>query len=246
MEHQESTSAQAPEPVEAAGLGDLQNVMRAHGIATVRIAVNGYNDQGHAELEAIDPPEAGAIEIDGGTLEDFCQHFGADITSDCYPGWELGDGGSGAITVTPDEARLEIGWNDEKYTAETPVLLTGTAEPLGLLRHAMQKHGIMEIRLQVSGYGDRGFGDLLATTPPDMGPVSLGKETLTDICEAFAVEVADEHYPGWELGEGSAGTITVTPDIAKFEFGWRIESIARELPVFLVPEPPEADAEVIP
>lgn len=246
MEQQDSTPAPPREAVEAPGLRELQDVMRAHGISGVRIAVTGSSDQGRAELETVDPPEGRTVEVDGRTLEDFCSTFGPDTASDCYPGWELDDGGGGAIIVTPDEARLEMGWNDEKYDAQPPVLLPVTAGPLGLIREAMSEHGITEIRVQVSGYEDSGYGDLLRTMPPDMRSVAVGTQTLADICEAFAEEVATEYYPGWELDEGSAGTIDIRPDTARFEFGWRTESVAKEAPVFLVPEPPEPDEEVTP
>lgn len=64
--------------------------------------------------------------------------------------------------------------------------------------------GITEVRLSYSGSGDEGYIDDYWFTPNLDTP-----HPVMQRLEDWAYDVLEQHFGGWEINEGSSGTITM-------------------------------------
>lgn len=82
---------------------------------------------------------------------------------------------------------------------------------------ACNKHGVAKIEVEFDGYGDEGS--------TNMG--TSHDQEVEDAAEGYAYFVLEEHYPGWEINDGSAGTIRIdlVADKLEIEFGSRYTDV---------------------
>ena len=73
--------------------------------------------------------------------------------------------------------------------------------------------GFKEARLEYNGSGDSGNIEDIEIDYTKHGP-SVGKKKyqFNDILTEFCEEILEQHCQGWEIDDGSAGTITVKFD----------------------------------
>lgn len=85
------------------------------------------------------------------------------------------------------------------------------------LRTACRKHDISKIEIEFDGYGDSGTVTLSGEHDPE---VALAAEN-------YACALLEQMFPGWEINEGSLGTITVDLEKSRVDthFGARVESV---------------------
>lgn len=80
-----------------------------------------------------------------------------------------------------------------------------------------KKHGVAKVEIEFDGCGDEGSTQMLTSHDPEV------ETAATD----YAYFLLEEHYPGWEINDGSAGTIRV--DLAAgtlgIEFGSRFTDV---------------------
>lgn len=84
-------------------------------------------------------------------------------------------------------------------------------------------HRIAEVMLEFDGYCDDGhFHDIRARDAAgkpcdlawqtDISPNWIGGVPIRDLLEDLAYDLLCEVHPGWEIDEGSHGTITIAPE----------------------------------
>ena len=82
---------------------------------------------------------------------------------------------------------------------------------------ACNKHGVTKVEVEFDGYGDEGSTQMATSHDPEV------EATAQD----YAYFVLEEHYPGWEINDGSAGTIRIdlAADRLDIEFGSRYTDV---------------------
>jgi hypothetical protein len=82
---------------------------------------------------------------------------------------------------------------------------------------ACNKHGVAKVEIEFDGCGDEGSTHM--ATPHDEG--------VEDAAEDYAYFMLEEHFPGWEINDGSAGAIRVDVAAGKLDisFGSRYTDI---------------------
>lgn len=85
------------------------------------------------------------------------------------------------------------------------------------LRRVRDKHDVSRIEIEFDGYGDSGTVTLAGEHDPE----------VTAATENYAYALLEQMFPGWEINEGSLGTITVDLDKSRVDvrFGARVESV---------------------
>ncbi|MCA1708772.1 MAG: hypothetical protein LC808_38025 [Actinobacteria bacterium] len=78
-------------------------------------------------------------------------------------------------------------------------------------------HGVPNIEIEFDGCGDEGSTNMLTSHDPEV------ETAATDV----AYFLLEEHYPGWEINDGSSGTILVDLATGKLEieFGSRFTDV---------------------
>ena len=82
---------------------------------------------------------------------------------------------------------------------------------------ACNKHGVEKIEVEFDGCGDEGSTQMATSHDSEV-------EAAAQDCAYFVLE---EHYPGWEINDGSAGTIRFDLAAGKLdiEFGSRFMDV---------------------
>ena len=78
----------------------------------------------------------------------------------------------------------------------------------------MKEHGVSQIRLEFSGYGDEGEVELSVIDPPDAASISMGEGL--EPAESWLIDLGDDLLEsvaaGWEDNDGGRGLIDIVPD----------------------------------
>lgn len=82
---------------------------------------------------------------------------------------------------------------------------------------ACNKHGVATVEIEFDGCGDEGSTNMLTSHDQEVEKAA----------QDLAYFVLEEHYPGWEINDGSAGTIRVDLAAGKLEikFGSRFTDV---------------------
>lgn len=72
---------------------------------------------------------------------------------------------------------------------------------------ALEAAGITRVVIEYNGAGDEGWIDSI-TAEPDPDAIEYRTE-LYDTLKRQAYDLLEEHHGGWEINEGSTGTITL-------------------------------------
>lgn len=85
------------------------------------------------------------------------------------------------------------------------------------LLQTCQKYGVANLVVEFDGCGDEG-----TIFPNNENP------EIDEAVQDFAYYLLEQHYPGWEINEGSQGTITIDINCGsvRVDFGSREEQVA--------------------
>jgi hypothetical protein len=86
---------------------------------------------------------------------------------------------------------------------------------------ALEAAGIEQVTIDYHGSGDEGWIEDIHAIPSDDIP-----RDLYQAIELAARDVLYDHFGGWEINEGSAGTMTIHVLAGKTDIhhGWKVET----------------------
>lgn len=78
-------------------------------------------------------------------------------------------------------------------------------------------HGVAKVEIEFDGCGDEGSAHMVPSHGPEVDATA----------EDYAYFVLEERFPGWEINDGSAGTIRIDLALGKLniEFGSRYTEV---------------------
>jgi hypothetical protein len=211
-----------------ATLDTLVATMTAAGIARATVPYDGVGDSG-----TVDAPtflDAAGHEVEApAALHDQVVAW----VEDALPGgWDIDSGSTGTATIDPaatPRVRFDHAWRSPSRTP-APFTVRGAAAAARLRRRrgrgediqeddqldglcaALRALGVASIHVTYSGCGDEGYVD-------DVGFEPTGVAVPDEIRSQIEDWVCDQLPPGWEIGEGAQGGVTIGVDrpLARFD-----------------------------
>jgi hypothetical protein len=197
------------EEVLRAYLDAIAEAMSALGIT--RAYVDFHGREGHGEVFM--PP---ACEPRGGKVHPYlCRLIDAWIEARLPADWEEGDGSHGTVTIDPSGVpRVHVEMRRIQTTV-TPGEVSADPDDEGLVELCAElaSLGVATIEARYDGSGDEGWVEEVHFIPAP--PADAEAEDLTERVEVW---IAERLPPGWEINEGSFGSVRIDVATRRVDF----------------------------
>jgi hypothetical protein len=201
-----------------ATLDTIVAAMTAAGIARATVPYDGVGDSGTVDVPTFLDAAGNPVEAPA-ALHD---HVVAWVEDVLPGGWDDDSGSIGTATIDPaatPRARFDHAWRTPSRTP-APFTVRGAAaaarlrqrrgrgediqedDQLDGLCAALHALGVASVHVAYSGCGDEGYVDDIGFEPANVAVPDEIRSQIEDW-------VCDQLPPGWEIGEGSQGDVTI-------------------------------------
>lgn len=188
--------------------------LKMHGITEVVLNFYGSGDSGSLD-EGYCATESGDVVPNALSSSEMLKTFDAAIDKLGIGGYEVNEGGGGSLVFSvgfDDQGNASLVLDTENSSfyenieEDSPVELasTYTAEPIDA---ELLKGQALKVTMSFAGSGDSGDVTDFEVTDAEGNEVTLEDKASEAIEDALFRELSDHIFPGWEIDEGSNGTL---------------------------------------